>query len=87
MWTARGEKGGWEKLGDGDLHIHTNRCLYIKQVTNENLPYSAKNSRHCSVVTSVERKFRKEGIYVYTWLIHFALQQTLTQDCKATIPQ
>ena len=29
----------------------------------------------------------KEGIYVYVWLIHFVVQQKLTQHCKATIPQ
>ena len=33
------------------------------------------------------RKFKKEGIYVYTELIHFAVQQKVTQHCKATILQ
>ena len=27
------------------------------------------------------------GIYVYIWLIHFAIQQKLTQHCKAIILQ
>ena len=26
----------------------------------------------------------KDGIYVYVWLIHFTVQQKLTQYCKAT---
>jgi len=30
---------------------------------------------------------KRKGIYVYTLLIHFVVQQTLTQHCKATIPQ
>ena len=32
------------------------------------------------------RKLKEEGIYVYTWLMHFAVQQKLTQRCKATSP-
>ena len=32
---------------------------------------------------------RREGIYIfiYMWLIHFIVQQKLTQHYKATIPQ
>ena len=30
---------------------------------------------------------KRKGIYVYTLLIHFVVQQTLTRHCKATIPQ
>ena len=41
----------------------------------------------CSVVTQIGGKSKKEGIYVYIWLIHFILQQKLTQHCKATILQ
>ena len=33
------------------------------------------------------RKSKKEGIYVYMWLIHFTLQQKLTQHCKASTLQ
>ena len=29
----------------------------------------------------------KGGIYVYVWLIHLAVQQKLTQQCKANIFQ
>ena len=32
-------------------------------------------------------KSKKEGIYVHMWLIHFAVQQKLTQQCKVTIRQ
>ena len=31
----------------------------------------------------VERRLRREGIYVYIWLIHDAVQQKLTQHCKS----
>ena len=35
----------------------------------------------------MRRKSKKEGIYVYVELIHFAVQYKLTQYCKATILQ
>ena len=33
------------------------------------------------------RKSKEKGIYVYVWLIHFAVEQKLMQHCKATILQ
>ena len=33
------------------------------------------------------RKSKKEGMYVYIELIHSAVQEKLTQHCKATILQ
>ena len=33
------------------------------------------------------RRFRREGKYVYRWLIDFIVQQKLTQHCKAIILQ
>ena len=35
---------------------------------------------------AVRRRFRREGTYVYVWLIHFVVQQKLTQHYKASIP-
>ena len=35
----------------------------------------------------VGRRSRREGIYVYVELIHFIVQQKLTQHCKAIILQ
>jgi len=37
--------------------------------------YSTGNSTLCSVVTYMGTKSKKEGIYVYIGLIHFAVQQ------------
>ena len=34
-----------------------------------------------------DRRFRRDGIYVYIWLIHFIVQQKLIQHCKAIILQ
>ena len=36
---------------------------------------------------TVGGRSKREGIYVYIWLIHFVVQQKLTQHCKATILQ
>ena len=33
------------------------------------------------------KQIQKGGMYVHIWLIHFAVQQKLTQHCKATTPQ
>ena len=32
-------------------------------------------------------RLQREGIYVYIWLIHFVVEQKLTQHCKAIICQ
>ena len=32
-------------------------------------------------------KSKEEGIYVYMWLVRFAVQQKLTQNCRAAILQ
>ena len=33
----------------------------------------------------MERRFKREGIYVYLWLIHIDVRQKPTQLCKAII--
>ena len=65
-----------------ELNLH-----YKKKVYNENQLYSMGDSAHCSLVTYMGRKPRKEGTYVCIKLIHVAIQQTLTQHCKATTLQ
>ena len=35
----------------------------------------------------VGRRFKREGTYVYLWLIHVDVQQKPTQHCKANILQ
>ena len=41
----------------------------------------------CCAVTSMGRKSKKEQMYVCTGLTHSAVQQKLTQHCKATALQ
>ena len=54
--------------------------------------YSTGSSAWYSVMTpkgemGVGGRLKREGIYVYTWLIHNVLQQKVTQHCTAIIFQ
>ena len=49
--------------------------------------YGAAQGTPCSVVIYMERKLKKDWIYVYVQLTPFAVQQKLTQHCKAAILQ
>ena len=70
------------------IDIYT--LLYIKQITNKDLLYSTVvlySTTQYSVMTYSGKESKKEWIYVYVELIHFAVQLKLTQHCKSTIPQ
>ena len=58
-----------------------------KWITNENLLGSTGTSTQCSMVTCVGGKSKEEAMCVYLWLMHYAVQQRLTQHCKANILQ
>ena len=63
------------------IETYTLLTLYIKQTNNENLLYNAGYSTVlCGDLN--EKEIQKTGIYVYIQLIHFAVQQKLTQQCK-----
>ena len=47
----------------------------------------AGNSAQYSVMTYMEKESKKDWMYVYAQLIHFAVQQKLTQHCKSIILQ
>ena len=70
-----------------EIRIDICTPLGMKHITSEDLLYSTGNSTWCSVVTWMGGKSTREGICVYIWLVHFAVQQELAQHCKATIPQ
>ena len=82
---GRGSGMNWE-IG---IDIYTLPC--VRQVASGNLLYSTGSTVRCSVVTymggMVGRGSKREGIYVYIKLIHFVVQQKLTQHCKTSIPQ
>ena len=73
-----------------DTYTLMTLCVLIKQVTNENLLHRTRKSTQCSVLTYMGKKSKKEGYMcacVYVQLIHYAVQQKLTQHRKATIFQ
>ena len=79
--NTRGERGrgiNWE-IG---IDIYT--LLYTKQITNKDLLYSIGNSTQYPVMTYMGKESKKECIYVYVYLIHFAVQQKATQHGNYT---
>ena len=76
-----GGEGGmrWEIAAD----IYTLVCA--KQVSDKILLDSTGSSTPCSMVTCMGRQSKKRScIHIYKELIHFVVQQELTQRCKAT---
>ena len=64
MWIPRGAGVGgmnWEVGFD----TYTLLRLCIKQMTNENLLYSAVSLTQCSIVTKMGKKSKNKEIYVY----------------------
>ena len=86
-YSYQGREGKGKGGINWEIGIDIYTLLYIKQITNKNVLYSTGNSFQCSVMTSMGMESRREWIYVYVWLIHFAVQQKLTQHCKSTILQ
>ena len=63
----------WETGTD----VYALLILCIKQTTNEDTLYSTGSSASCTAVTGMGRKSKWEGIYIYVWLVHFAVQWEL----------
>ena len=71
---------------DIGIDLYTLLILYIKEIINNNLLYRLYNTEkatQCSAVTQMGRTLQRAGICVYVWLIHFSVQQKLTQHCIA----
>ena len=65
-------------MGRGEERVTRKLILpFVKYIANGNLLYGSGNSNRGSVSTrkgemgmEIGRRFRREGIYVYLWLIH-----------------
>ena len=73
--------------------IETCTLPYVRQLASGNLLYDAGSSTSCSVTTwrggmgwEVGGRFKKEGTYVYPWVIHGDVWQKPTKHCKANYP-
>ena len=79
--------GGTGRLGLTYIHYH----VWNRQLVGSCCIITGSSNR-CSVMTwsggmGEGESFKREGIYVYVWLIHFAVQQWLIQRCTAIILQ
>ena len=75
-------------MGQSSTEAYTSP--YVKQRASGNLLYDAGNPKQCSVITQrgeMGRGFKKEGTYVYLWLIHADVWQKSSQYCKVIIFQ
>ena len=73
---------------ESSIEIYT--LLYVKQRANGELLCNTGSSTLCSVTTKKDGmgwemgvRFKREGTYVYLWLIHIDVWQKPTQQCKA----
>ena len=67
--------------------IGTYTLLYITPVYNKDLLNSLGTSiQHCDRLYG-ERIWRRMDIYVYVWLVHFAVHLKLTRHCKSPMLQ
>ena len=82
-----GRKAGRGINWETGIDIYT--LLYIKLITSKDLLYSTGNYTQYSVMAykGKEPKVLRVDIYVYIQLLHFAVQQKLTQHRKSTSPK
>ena len=80
----------WDEWREQCGNIYTTVCI----IACGNFMYESGNSNQGSVTTQrrgmgqeVGRRFRREGTYVYVWLIHVDVWQKPTQHCKEIILQ
>ena len=83
-------KGDGGIIWESSIEIYT--LPYVKQRSSENLLYDTKNPKSVICDNLVEwmgrevgRRFKREGTYVYLWLIHVDVWQKPTPYCKAII--
>ena len=67
------------------IDMYTLMC--IKLMPNKALLYSTGDSTWYAVMTYMGKESKKEWIYVYVKLIHFAVPLKLTQHFKSSILQ
>ena len=85
-WTQR--RRGWDELREQHGNIHSTVCKI--DTKREFLVWHREiNPVLCDILEGWEMagRLRKEGTYVYLWLIHVDVWQKPTQHCKAAIPQ
>ena len=64
-----------------EYRIDLYTLLYLKWITNKDLPYSTGNSAQCYVAAWMGGDFGGEWIHTYAWLSPFAVHLKLSQYC------
>ena len=64
---------------EAEISIYT--LLYTKSIGNKDLLYISRKSIQFSVTAYTGIESGKEWMYVYIWLIHFAVHPKPTQHC------
>ena len=84
-----GCQGGWGRRGmEWEFGISRCKLLYIEWINNKVLLCSTGNYIQYSVINhNWKGYYKRECIYIYIKLNHFAVQQKLTRHCKSTIFQ
>ena len=87
MTMGGGEEGEGEMNGESSKEAYT--LPYVKQIANGNLLYESGNSNQGSITIQMGEKgqevggrFKREGTYVYLWLIHVDVWQKSNQYIK-----
>ena len=71
------------RMGEGivkEFGMDMYSLLYLKWVTNNDLPFNTWNSAQCYVVAWMEGEFWGEWIHVHEWLSPFTVLK-LSQHC------
>ena len=63
--NTQGYRGGKDGEINWEIGIDRYTLLYIKQVTNKDLPYSTGKSTQYSVMTYMRKESKEEWIYAY----------------------
>ena len=79
--------GCWEEgtVRESDIDMYT--LLYLKWITNKDLPYSTWNSAQCSVAAWMGEEFEGEWIHVYVGWARLLSTWQLSQDCLSAVLQ
>ena len=70
---------GKGRVRESGMVMHT--LLYLKRITNKDLPYSTWNSVQCYAAAWMGRESSGEWIHVYVWLSPLAVHLKLLQHC------
>ena len=86
LGVAIGNKGGSGM--DWEFGVSSWKLLHLEWISNEVLLYNTQSYIQSFRIDHDGREYeKKEWIYIYIWLGHFAVQKKLAHCCSSTIFQ